>query len=155
MMRDFAEAEEILGYIRAQHGIPEQQLPPTPVRSVRQRPNREDLDDQIERAAEELQERQGLLARFAPRVWKFLATTTSLALAGGILTVGGSLVDQRIPVAPSDIEDAQICATAIENVGVAVDRGIDRPEILENVNPNEVDERCGDEAEIAADIRDD
>lgn len=77
------------------------------------------------------------------------------ALATGglaiVLGLGTNVVDKLNPPSPTT-ETRSECASAFANVKEAIDIGIDSPELLENVNPEGVDESCGEESAIAEDL---
>lgn len=80
-----------------------------------------------------------------------MGNTIAAGLLAVLLAVGTHVADGLNPSSPTTETRSQ-CASAFANVKDAVDMGIESPDLLENVNPEDVDEECGEETDIADDL---
>lgn len=84
--------------------------------------------------------------------WFALAGALGAAVIAGACAVGAQVIDTMNPPAPTS-ETRTVCASAYENVKAVLDLGVNSPDLLEKVNPQEVDAQCGNEDAIAEDMQ--
>lgn len=81
-----------------------------------------------------------------------LATALVAGAVAASGAIGAHLIDLWDDPAPTT-DTRSVCAVAYLNVSDALELGIKSEALLEKVNPEDVDEQCGEESAIADDIR--
>lgn len=82
---------------------------------------------------------------------RLILVPLSATIIGFGATLGADALDRQ----PGPLEPAKgySCQNPWENVEDAVEKGIDSKKLLERINDENVDRVCGEEVEIAEDIR--
>jgi hypothetical protein len=77
---------------------------------------------------------------------RLLVAGVAAAVVAGMFGLGQKAMDEPTVNARSE------CAVAIHNVRVVIDDGVRDPVVLESVNPESTDAKCGEETVMAEDI---